>query len=121
MWKFRGIYTTVEGLIGKVRESLIRANPFPCGDAAVFDESSPNIRHHQPDTNDTDESVACTTSYSKYKALLQKLEDMASGDLMPFTLILTDPMASSFVGPIPAITTEINEKMIPMMVMLTIA
>jgi zinc finger protein len=86
-----GVYTTVEGLLEKLRDRLQKANPFGSGDAA--------IKQHL--TNDGGEFSAPDSNSARYIAFLQQLKDMAEGNRFPFTLILKDPLANSFIGPIP--------------------
>lgn len=85
-----GVYTTVEGLLLKMRDRLTNANPFGSGDAA---------RNHHV-TNDRGESSVLSDRHARFFIFLQKLEDMAHGKLLPFTLVISDPLSNSFVGPV---------------------
>ena len=71
-----GLYTTVEGLLTQVHDGLKQANPF-----AARDEDP-------------------STSHVKFDKFLSELKNMAEGNRLPFTLIITDPISNSFVGPI---------------------
>jgi zinc finger protein len=73
-----GFYTTVEGLMVKLLESL----------------------QHYSANDDGDDSVI-TTKQALYQAFLQKLKSYAEGQLFPFTVVITDPLANSFVSPRP--------------------
>lgn len=64
------VYTTIEGLITKVVDSLRENNPFGQGDSA------------------TDK---------KFLEFLQTLEDYKSGKILPFTIELDDPAANCFI------------------------
>jgi zinc finger protein len=86
-----GCYTTVEGLLEKMRDKLEKANPFGSGDAAVKQHLS----------NDGGDFSEPNPTNARYLAFLQKLKDMKEGNRLPFTLIITDSLANSFVGPIP--------------------
>lgn len=86
-----GVYTTVEGLIQKMRERLAKANPFGSGDSAL----------KQHTNNDGGAFSQPSSNYVRYQAFLEKLNDLAEGRAFPFTLIISDPLANSFVGPIP--------------------
>jgi zinc finger protein len=86
-----GVYTTVEGLIQKMRERLAKANPFGSGDSAL----------KQHTNNDGGAFSEPSSNYVRYQAFLEKLRDLAEGRAFPFTLIISDPLANSFVGPIP--------------------
>jgi zinc finger protein len=86
-----GVYTTVEGLIQKMRERLTKANPFGSGDSAL----------KQHTNNDGGAFSEPSSNYVRYQAFLEKLRDLAEGRAFPFTLIISDPLANSFVGPIP--------------------
>ena len=67
-----GLYTTVEGLLRQMREKLRSANPFAYGDSA-----------------DEPQRI-------QFNEFLDKLAMYEDG-LTPFTLILKDPMANSFI------------------------
>ena len=86
-----GVYTTIEGLIEKMHDRLKQANPFGSGDAA----------RKQHATNDGGDFSGLSLNHVRYSAFLQKLQDMADGKVLPFTLIISDPLSNSFVGPIP--------------------
>lgn len=86
-----GLYTTVEGLLNKMRDRLKSANPFGSGDAAV--------KQHLD--NDGSGFSGPAPAHVRYMAFLEKLKDMANGKVFPFTLIISDPLANSFVGPVP--------------------
>jgi zinc finger protein len=86
-----GIYTTVEGLLKKMRDRLETANPFGSGDSAK--------KQHL--TNDGGDFSGMSPNYVRYIGFLEKLKDMADGVACPFTLIISDPLSNSFIGPVP--------------------
>lgn len=86
-----GVYTTVEGLLDKLHSRLVRANPFGLGDAAH--------KHHR--VNDGDAFSGLSPNHVRYAEFMEKLQRIKDGNLLPFTIILTDPLANSFVGSIP--------------------
>ena len=86
-----GLYTTVEGLLHKMHQRLEMANPFGSGDAAK--------KHHLD--NDGGSFSQVSPNHQRYLTFLQKLHDMASGTSLPFTLIISDPLSNSFIGPVP--------------------
>ena len=86
-----GFYTTVEGLIEKIHDQLERANPFASGD---------NAR----------ELNSTYSKHERYKALLRQLKLFAQGEQLPFSLVITDPLANSFVGPRPQDTQTHQHK-----------
>ena len=88
-----GLYTTVEGLMNKLHSRLVEANPFGSGDAATK-------QHRDNDAEDGKFSQPSTT-HAKYMQFLSRLKDMASANAFPFTLIISDPLSNSFIGPIP--------------------
>lgn len=71
-----GMYTTVEGLLMKIHDGLKEASPFAS----------------------TDEDLSA--KHDKFDKFLSELKLMAVGSRLPFTLIITDPLSNSFVGPI---------------------
>lgn len=64
------LYTTIEGLIVKVKDELEKNNPFGKGDSSTDD---------------------------KYLQFLQKLEDLQEGRILPFTIVLDDPADNCFI------------------------
>lgn len=85
-----GLYSTVEGLIRRMHERLASTNPFGTGDSAA--------KQHR--SNDGGEFSEMSPNYVKYVKFLDKLESMADGRFLPFTLIIDDPLSNSFIGPI---------------------
>lgn len=71
-----GLYTTVEGLLMKVHDGLKEASPF----------ASRN--------GDT------SAKHDKLDQFLIELKHVAEGSRLPFTLIITDPLSNSFLGPV---------------------
>jgi len=88
-----GLYTTVEGLMQKLHKRLTEANPFGSGDAAT--------KQHRDNDAEGGNFSAPSPIYTKYKQFLDNLKDMADGNIFPFTLIISDPLSNSFVGPVP--------------------
>ena len=86
-----GLYTTIEGLILKVRDRLESSNPFGTGDS--------NRKHHLH--SDGGDYSGERPIYEKYQEFLNKLTLMSQGDLLPCTIVISDPLSNSFVGPIP--------------------
>jgi len=87
-----GVYTTVEGLMKKMHGRLWAANPFGMGESSVVEQQ-----------HGDDEGERCCRpmpQHVKYSELLAQLKDMADGRRFPFTLILSDPLSNSFVGPV---------------------
>jgi ZPR1 zinc finger protein len=75
-----GAYTTVEGLLRTMHSTLQQANPFS-------KDVSTDPEHSEP------------SQQQKFKHFLQSLRDIADGKRLPFTLIMMDPLAASFIGP----------------------
>lgn len=87
-----GIYTTVEGLLKKMKDRLEMANPFGSGDSAK--------KQHL--TNDGGDFSSPSPNSVRYMEFLGKLNSMSEGEVFPFTLVISDPLSNSFVGPIPS-------------------
>ena len=85
-----GLYTTIEGLMSKMHDRLTQANPFGSGDAAT--------KQHLG--NDGGAFSEPSQNHVRYKAFLQNLKDMTDGLCFPFTMVISDPLSNSFVGPI---------------------
>jgi zinc finger protein len=71
-----GLYTTIEGLLTKIHDELKQANPYASEDKDL------------------------STNHDNFDKFLSELKHMAEGNRLPFTLIITDPLSNSFVGPI---------------------
>ena len=67
-----GIYTTTEGLLGQIHDKLKSSNPFAYGDGAT---------------------TGMKSSFAKF---LAHITEMKTG-LVPFTLVMVDPMDHSFI------------------------
>ena len=78
-----GVYTTTEGLLDKIYCSLRDNNPFAVGDSSEL--------HH---SNNNEVSSKKTT----FQNFLNKLRSFSKGEVLPFTLILRDPLGNSFVS-----------------------
>jgi zinc finger protein len=86
-----GLYTTVEGLLNKVHDRLKEANPFGSGDSAK--------KQHLD--NDGGDFSKPSPNYVRYMEFLGKLKKMANSEMFPFSIVISDPLSNSFVGPIP--------------------
>ncbi|KAG5183327.1 ZPR1 zinc-finger domain-containing protein, partial [Tribonema minus] len=74
------MYTTIEGLLEKIRNNLCEGNPFYSGDSAT---------HHHGSEGATQ---------VKFRVFLEKLDALRDGQHFPFTLVLRDPLGNSFIG-----------------------
>lgn len=84
-----GVHTTVEGLLVSMHDGLKEANPFVSSSSDGDDDGS--------------SSPSISSKHDKFDMFLSNLKSMAEGGkLLPFTLIITDPVSNSFIGPIPA-------------------
>ena len=91
-----GFYTTVEGLLRKMKESLERSLPFRGGDS---DQILRQLRSNEKNDG--------------YISFLQTLDDLSKGcniDRFPFTIIITDPLGNSFIGPSTMSAQRTNDK-----------
>lgn len=84
-----GVYTTVEGLLKKMVERLQLANPLSSGDSTT--------KQHL--YNDGQAFSTPTSFNTRYQSFLQALRAFAEGEVLPFTVIITDPLSNSFVSP----------------------
>lgn len=88
-----GMYTTVEGLMDKLYKNLVEANPF----GSISSDSA--SKHHL--TNDGGEFSGPTSTQIKYMQFLERVKSCATGRMLPFTLVVDDPLSNSFIGPAP--------------------
>lgn len=92
-----GFFTSVEGLLDKLRQHLKEGNPFGTGDSAT--------KHHAGE-DEGEEGGKEPTETEKEDGSLQKrfrdfmghLDDFAEGRQFPFTLELHDPLGNSFIS-----------------------
>ncbi len=84
-----GVYTTVEGLLVSIHDRLKEANPFASSLSSYGDDDG------------SSSSPFFSSNHDKFEMFLSNLKSMAEGKRLPFTLIITDPVSSSFIGPIP--------------------
>lgn len=68
-------YTTVEGMLEKIKKNLEAGNPFAKGDSAE------------------------TETRKKFMEVIDSVDNLAKGLNFPFVLEINDPLANSFVGP----------------------
>jgi ZPR1 zinc finger protein len=103
-----GFYTTIQGLLLKIVAQLKKANPFPLGDSGMVQQQEQQQQHRSKDDLIDDSSTARPNRlHTRYMTLLQTLEEMSQGRILPFTLIVTDPLSNSYVSPIPNTDTTI--------------
>ena len=94
-----GVYSTVEGLLDDIFTKLSKSSgPLGFGDSA--------IKHHS--TNNGETFSEPTKLHSRFHLFLDKLQAMKEGRLFPFTLIITDPLANSFVAPTRAMLRDLH-------------
>ena len=94
-----GVYTTVEGLLQKMHQRLVDANPFGSGDSSTKHHLGQVIEEESHDGQLPFSKPSETTQ--NYLLFLSKLDAMSKGEILPFTLIIMDPISNSFIGPIP--------------------
>jgi len=92
-----GLYTTVEGIMDKIYAQLKETNPFQVGDA----------QRKQHTSNDGGEFSEPIPKTKKFSTFLEKLNGMKEGKI-PFTLIISDPLSNSFVGPVPSDAVKLS-------------
>jgi zinc finger protein len=78
-----GVYTTIDGLLMKIHKNLTSGNPFAVGDSTTLHHSD------QQELKDTK---------TNFVAFMDNLMCMSQGKILPFTLILRDPLGNSFVS-----------------------
>ncbi|CAM9368200.1 unnamed protein product, partial [Ectocarpus fasciculatus] len=81
-----GVYTTVEGLLKKINESLIDNNPFYTGDSS-------RLHHFTGGITGDDENTK-----TRYAEFLRRLNVICEGTEFPFTVVIRDPLGNSFIS-----------------------
>lgn len=79
-----GVYTTVEGLLKKMKSTLVDNNPFFLGDSA--------LKHHGH-VADMDED-----SRVQFENFLNSFQRVIDGQSFPFHIEIRDPLGNSFVS-----------------------
>ncbi|CAM9235745.1 unnamed protein product [Ascophyllum nodosum] len=74
------MYTTVEGLLNKAHANLREGNPFCSGDSSTA--------HHGKESD----------AQKKFRAFMERFRALVAGEMLPFTLIVRDPVGNSFIG-----------------------
>ncbi len=97
-----GVFTTVEGMLNKIRQSLFDSNPFAVGDSTV--------KHHSEDSSISSVRytyclLGCNLNFlpswqtkNRFTQFLDELGQYAAGKVFPFTLIIRDPLGNSFIS-----------------------
>ncbi len=108
IWWVGGVYTTVEGLLNKIKSSLEDNNPFAIGDSARLHHSASGELSEVNRNSNT----AWTTNWlliliflniltlqntRKFFLFLEQLEKCARGERFPFTLVIRDPLGAIFL------------------------
>ena len=78
-----GLFTTVEGLLNKIKTNLRDNNPFAIGDSTTL--------HHSSTTEISETKL-------KFIEFMNKLDACIGGKLFPFTIVLRDPLGNSFIS-----------------------
>lgn len=94
-----GVYTTVEGLLKKISDSLIDNNPFYTGDSSRLHHFTGGAEI----TGDFMEEGGAQPNdprdtKNRYAEFLRRLKNMCDGTELPFTLIIRDPLGNSFIS-----------------------
>ncbi|CAM9344650.1 unnamed protein product [Phaeothamnion confervicola] len=108
-----GVYTTVEGLLKKARDSLAEANPFFGGDSATNhhgnglsagngggsgDGSGDGSGGRSSGNGGSGGNSRESETQRRFRVFLDRLGRTSRGEELPFTLEVHDPMGNSFIG-----------------------
>jgi hypothetical protein len=94
-----GQYTTVEGLLTKIKQQLIDNNPFFMGDSSHNHHFGGGTEISGTEGGeDTMQPYNPSDARSRYASFLRKLDAMSKGQILPFTLVIRDPMGNSFIS-----------------------
>lgn len=89
-----GVYTTIEGLLDKLHQRLAEANPFGHGDSTIKQHST-----NDPSVNPG--FAPPKEEHILFSLFLNSLKELKEGKRFPFTIIMSDPLSNSFIGPSP--------------------
>jgi zinc finger protein len=94
-----GVYTTVEGLLKKISESLVANNPFYTGDSSRLHHFNPSASIEGTEAHETSSMPNDPSSTkTRYAEFLRRLDDFCEGREYPFTLEIRDPLGNSFIS-----------------------
>lgn len=96
-----GVYTTVEGLLKKINESLVENNPFYTGDSSRlhhFTGGAEISGDHMGSDGAQNAQMNPLDNKTRYAEFLRRLDNICNGTEMPFTLIIRDPLGNSFIS-----------------------
>ena len=94
-----GVYTTVEGLLVKIKESLVDNNPFYSGDSSrLHHYTGASITIAGDNEEDSAQPYDVRSSKARYADFLKKLDDVIEGNTFPFHMIIRDPLGNSFIS-----------------------
>jgi zinc finger protein len=99
-----GVYTTIEGLLDKMYDRLMLGNPF-VEVGGLNDDNGELFGLGNVDLIRDGHARRSHPNTLKYKAFLARFHRLKSGEasMMPFALIISDPLDNSFVGPKPEV------------------
>ena len=96
------LFTSMELFINKMKDHLTKDNPFAYGDAATKYHSGVNCKE-DGDRGDTGRDFGVPISMSiLYQNFLDRIHDMTDSEDLTFTVIISDPLSNSFMGPVPS-------------------
>ncbi|KAL3802849.1 hypothetical protein HJC23_007626 [Cyclotella cryptica] len=90
-----GMYTTVEGLLLKIHDRLSNNSPFTSGDTSIEERLTTT-----PDSIPSYQIGKC------FADVLTRLSRMAEGKMLPFKLVISDPLSNSSIGPLPELAVK---------------
>jgi C4-type Zn-finger protein len=108
-----GVYTTIEGLLDKMYDRLVLGNPFVEKDDDNDDDNDTDNGElfglNNVDLIRDGHARRSHPNTLKYKAFLARFHRLKSGEasMMPFVLIISDPLNNSFVGPKPEVALRL--------------
>eukprot|EP00520_Triparma_pacifica_P004001 CAMPEP_0118636988 /NCGR_PEP_ID=MMETSP0785-20121206/2918_1 /TAXON_ID=91992 /ORGANISM="Bolidomonas pacifica, Strain CCMP 1866" /LENGTH=505 /DNA_ID=CAMNT_0006528155 /DNA_START=67 /DNA_END=1581 /DNA_ORIENTATION=- len=91
-----GVYSTVEGLVKKLYDNIKAANPFGSGDSGK--------KNHLGNDGGEFNTGGMGEKWNKFLVTLAECRD---GKRFPFTLVISDPLSNSFIGPRPSIAASL--------------
>ena len=112
-----GFFTSVEGLLEKIRAHLKEGNPFGTGDSAVKHHLGEHEGGGEKGKDGGAEAGEEKSLQERFRAFMAQLDEYVEGNVFPFTIELRDPLGNSFIafrGLVPegdaGLTTETYER-----------
>jgi zinc finger protein len=93
-----GFFSSVEGLLEKIRVHLKEGNPFGTGDSAVKHHLGERDGEEKKEKEKRDGDGEGDGLQERFRSFMAQLDEYVEGKVLPFTIELRDPLGNSFIA-----------------------